>query len=185
MKTDAKRFAKAIAAFPKVPDVLAKLDEAKIPYAIGGSVALYAQGNSRLPHDVDIMFTDDAHAAANELFGLAAENIERPNVSMHKSTPVDDGSVDFLSHYTVIAGGVAHHHPPTQKVSVMFGGKRVELIPAERIVAVKLIGRRQHHQDLNDVKALLAHPDFDEELFWHMVDLLSARDVVTELLKTL
>jgi len=185
MKTDAKRFKEAVAAFPKALEVLAKLDAAKIPYFVGGSLALYTQGNPRLPHDVDIMFTDDAHAAANAAFGLTAEIIERPNVSMHKSTPVDDGSVDFLSHYTVIADGVAYYHPPTLKVSVAFNGRQINLVPAERIVAVKLIGRREHHQDLSDVKALIAHPDFDKELFWKMVELLNARDVVTELLKTL
>ncbi len=174
-----------ISAFPKVPDILVRLNDAGIPYAVGGSVALYTQGNTRLPHDVDIMFTDEAHEAANDLFGLTSEIIERPNVLMHKSTPVDDGSIDFLSHYTVIADGRSYHHPPTQKVEVLFEDRRVNLIPAEKIVAVKLIGRRDHHQDLLDVQELMKHPDFDKELFNEMVDALKARHVVTKLLASL
>ena len=185
MKTNSNKFQEAILAFPRVQSVLTELDEANIPNAVGGSVALYAQGNPRFPHDVDIMFMNEAHDAANQLFGLTSEVIERPNVSMHKSTPVNDGSIDFLSHYTVIADGESHHHPPTQKVPVEYLGKRVNLIPAEKIVAIKLIGRREHHQDLADVKELMSHPDFDSDLFWEMVDLLQARSVVTELLKTL
>jgi hypothetical protein len=185
MKTNAGRFQKAISMFPKVRGVLARLDAADIPYAIGGSVALYAQGNGRLPHDVDVMFVNDAHDAADVVFGLTSEVIKRPNVSMHKSTPVDDGSIDFLSHYTVIADGVAHHHPPIQKVPVEFEGRQVDLIPAEKIVAIKLIGRRQHHHDLDDVKELMQHADFDQTIFWEMVDLLNAYEVVTELIDLL
>lgn len=184
MKSSPDRLIKAISMFPKVPAVLKKLDEANIPYAIGGSVALYAQGNNRLPHDVDIMFVNEAHDKANEIFGLVSEVIERPNVSMHKSTPVDDGSMDFLSHYTVIEDGVAHHHPPTQKVPVIFEGRQINLIPAEKIIAIKLIGRREHHHDLKDAKELLNHPDFDQSVFWEMVDLLDARSVVKNLLST-
>ena len=184
MKTSQDRFKQAISKFPKLTTILKKLDSANVPYSVGGSVALYAQGNNRLPHDVDIMFLNEAHDKANEVFGLASEVIERPNVTMHKSTPVKDGSVDFLSHYTVIADGEAHHHPPTQKVPVKFEGRTINLIPAEKIVAIKLIGRREHHHDLDDVKELLVHPDFDKEMFWEMVDLLKARKVVTDLLKS-
>lgn len=89
-----------------------------------------------------------------------------------------------MSHYTVIAGGKAHHHPPRQKVPVQFEGRTINLIPAEKIVAIKLIGRREHHNDLADVKALLTRPDFDTAMFWEMVDLLDARAVVTDLLTT-
>ncbi len=73
--------------FPKDASVLARLDAAKVPYAVGGSVALYAQGNSRLPHDVDIIFINKAHDAANSVFDLTSEKIERSNVSLHKSSP--------------------------------------------------------------------------------------------------
>lgn len=184
MKTSAIRFQEAINQFPKVPAVLAKLDEAKIPYAVGGSVALYTQGNSRKPHDVDIMLVNEAHDAANVIFGLKSEIIVRPNVSMHKSSPVDDGSLDFLSHYTVIMNGVGHHTQPLQKVPVEFEGRQINLIPAEKIVVIKLIGRREHHHDTDDVKELMRHPEFDKSMFWEMVDLLQARDDISELLRT-
>jgi hypothetical protein len=185
MKVNPKRFKTAISMFPKVPPVLARLNAEKIPYSIGGSLALYAQGHSRLPHDVDIMFMSDAHDRANEVFGLSTEIIERPNVTMHKSTPVDDESLDFLSRYNVIADGVVYSNPPMQKVSVEFDGKQINLMPAEKIVAFKLISRREHHHDLTDVKELLNHPDFDEALFWEMVDVLDARSAVTNLINNL
>jgi hypothetical protein len=151
MKTSATRFKECLAQFPQLRAVLQRLDEAKVPYAVGGSVALYTQGNNRKPHDVDIMFTNEAHDAANAVFGLTYEIIERPNVTMYKSTPVSDGSIDFLSHYTVIMDGASYHTPPLQKVPVAFEDRRIHLIPAEKIVAIKLIGRREHHHDLDDV----------------------------------
>lgn len=172
-----------MSGFPKVSLILKRLDEAGISYAIGGSVALYAQGHSRQPHDVDVMFVNEAHSQANKLFGLKSEIIERRNVTMHKSTPVDDGTLDFLSHYTLIADGEAHHHPPVQKVPVEFEGRRVNLIPAEKIIAIKLIGRRQHHHDLDDVAHMINHPDFDRNMFWEMVGLLGARETVQKILK--
>lgn len=70
MKTDVKRFQEVIATFPKFESILEQLDSANIPYAVGGSVALYVQGNDRKPKDVDIMFTDEAFDRANALFNL-------------------------------------------------------------------------------------------------------------------
>ena len=182
MIADPDRFKKAISLFPKVLPILSKLDTKKIPYRIGGSAALYAQGHGRLPHDIDVMFTSYDHDRANETFGLSMEIIERPNVTMHKSTPVNDGSLDFLSRYNVIADRVVYSSPPLVKVDVDFGSERISLIPAEKIAVFKLIGRREHHHDFTDVKELLNHLDFDRALFWEMVDLLDARSVVTELL---
>lgn len=182
MKADAGRFKEAISLFPKVLPILAKLDAEKIPYRVGGSLALYAQGHGRIPHDVDVMFTSHAHDKVNELFGIDKEIIERPNVTMHKSTPVDDGSLDFLSRYSVIADGTVYSSPPLQKTDIEFEGRLIGLIPAEKIAVIKLIGRREHHHDFTDVKELLNHSDFDRALFWEMTDVLDARGVVTELL---
>lgn len=184
MKTSPEKFAAVDMLFPRLQSTLAKLEAADIPYIIGGSVALYVQGNERQPHDVDIMFTDEAHTAADELFHIASEYIERPNVAMRKSSPVSDGSIDFLSGYTVIADGVSYHHPPLQKVQLEFGGKLIYFIPAEKITAIKLIGRRNHHQDIEDVVSLTQHVDFDNKLFWEMVELLDAAKAVEKLLKT-
>ncbi len=182
MKTDAKRFQEVIATFPQLETILKQLNDADISYAIGGSVALYVQGNDRKPKDVDIMFTDEAFDQANDLFGLKPQHIERPYNSMNKSTPVEDGSVDFLNRYTSKAGRYSYYYPPIQKVPVTFKAMDVALIPAEKIAVFKLIARREHHNDLSDFYALFQHPEFDMKLFWKVVDLLDARETVTSLL---
>jgi hypothetical protein len=182
MKTDSERFKKAVSHFPKLDVILRKMEDAHIPYNIGGSFALYVQGNTRFPHDVDIMFTDEAHESANKLFGLLLETIERPNVSMVKSTPVDDGSIDFLSRYAAIADDRVYCTPPLEMVSVKFEDRNINLVPSEKIAVFKLIGRREHHNDLNDFTDLFRHPEFDMRLFWKIVDSLDARRVVTNLL---
>lgn len=183
MKTDAKRFQEVIAAFPKFESILRQLNDANIPYAIGGSVTLYVQGNDRRPNDVDIIFTDEAFDRANELFGLEPQHIERPYNSMNKSTPVDDGSVDFLNQYVAKAENRSYYSPPTETVSVIFDGMKVTLSPAEKMAVFKLITRREHHNDLGDFNELFQHPDFDMNIFWQIVDSLDAREVVTNLLK--
>lgn len=183
MKAEATRFEEAISQFPQAPDVLARLDEAQVPYIVGGSLALYTQGNPRMPHDLDIMFTDEAHEAANKVFGLEMEFVERPTLSLRKSTPVTDGSVDFLSHFTVIADGASYRHPPREKVAVEFEGRQVYVVPAEKILVFKLMTRRDHHDDMTDADRLIARPDFEWPLFWQVADAMGTRAVLESLLK--
>jgi len=182
MKTDSKRFQEVIATFPKFESILERLDSAGIPYAVGGSVALYVQGNSRKPKDVDIMFTDEAFDQANQLFGLESHHVEPPYNSMNKSTPVDDDSVDFLNRYTSKIGDRAYHSPPTLTVPVAFKDTQVPLVPAEKGAVFKLISRREHHNDLDDFNELFQHPDFDMDIFWRIVDSIDARRTVADLL---
>lgn len=182
MKTSPERFLKAMATIPKATSILEQLIDTGVAYNIGGSLALYVQGSDRPPHDIDIMFTDEAHELANRMFSLTSECIERPNVSMIKSTPVDDGSIDFLSRYTVIADTKVYYTPPLEIIPVSFKGHRINLVPAEKIAVFKLIGRREHHNDLNDFRDIYKHPDFDMKLFWKIVDSLEARKIVSTLL---
>lgn len=182
VKTNAQRFQEVVATFPELKVVLERLDTANIPYAVGGSVALYVQGNDRKPKDVDIMFTDEAFDRANELFGLEPKHIERPYNSMNKSTPVDDGSVDFLNRYTSKTGGRSYCSQPTETVPVSFAHTAVPLVPAEKVAVFKLIARREHHNDLDDFNELFQHPDFDLNTFWRIVDSLDAREAVSSLL---
>ncbi|MDN5275345.1 MAG: hypothetical protein JWP06_1246 [Candidatus Saccharibacteria bacterium] len=182
MKADTNKFQEVVATFPKFESILEQLSRANIPYAIGGSVSLYVQGNDRKPKDVDIMFTDEAFGRANELFGLESHHIERPYNGMNKSTPVDDGSVDFLNQYTSKTGNRSYYSPPTETMPVAFNDMEVTLVPAEKIAVFKLITRREHHSDLDDFHELFQHPDFDTNIFWRIVDSLDAREAVTNLL---
>lgn len=182
MKTDAKRLQTVIATFPQLEPILKQLHDANIPYAIGGSASLYVQGNDRLPKDIDIMFTDQAFKQVNTLLHLTPQHIERPYNSMNKSTPVDDGSIDFLNTYASKIDGHSYYSPPMETVSVAFKNTKVPFVLAEKIAIFKLIARRDHHNDLDDFNELFQRPDFDKAIFWQIVDSLDARQVVTNLL---
>lgn len=184
MKTDAVKFQEVIATFPKLESILRRLDNASISYAVGGSVAVYVQGNGRKPKDVDIMFTDAAFDQANELFGLKPEYIERPYNSMNKSAPFEDGSIDFLNQYASTAHGRSYYSPPIETIPVVFDDMEVTLVPAEKIAIFKLIAQRVHHRDLEDFNNLFQHPEFDMNLFWKLVDALDAREEVTNLIES-
>jgi predicted nucleotidyltransferase len=184
MRTDKKRFEAIIKTFPKLDSILMQLCDARIPFSIGGSVALYVQGHDRLPNDVDIMFTDEAFAMANQLLGLKPEHIERPYNSMNKSTPVDDGTVEFLNRYTAKADNRLYYTPPLETIPVTYGGIKVDVVVAEKIAVFKLISRRSHHSDVDDFKQLFQHPNFDMDIFWQIVDSLKARKVVARLLES-
>lgn len=101
---------------------------------------------------------------------------------MNKSTPVDDGSVEFLNRYTARADDRSYYSPPIETIPVAFNDMKVELILAEKIAVFKLISRRNHHSDLDDFNKLFQHPDFSMSSFWEIVDSLDARSIVTSLL---
>jgi hypothetical protein len=182
MRVITSRFELIIRLFPYLPVIMSKMDNANIPYRIGGSVALYLQGNQREPHDLDIMLTTEAHDRLDRLLGIESTLIERPNVKMRKSALYDVDSLDFLSSYTVIAEGKSYSSPPKEKTSLTLDGKDIQLVPAEKIIAFKLIGRRSHHQDIEDFKSIISKEDFDSSLFWEVVDNLEARELVDRLL---
>lgn len=184
MNTSTERLQKIFTMFPKLQNVLEQLNDAHVFYNIGGSASLYVQGNDRAPHDIDIMFTGESHEAANKVFGLKPEIIERPNVRMIKSTPVDDGSIDFLSRYAAVVDGRMHYTDPLEVVTAGFEDLKINFVPAEKIAIFKLVGRRAHHNDLNDFKDLYSHPDFNKPLFWTIADSLDARIIVADLLHT-
>jgi hypothetical protein len=184
MKTNAKRFQEAVLMFPKLTPLLSRLDNAGIPYVIGGSLSLYIQGNDRIPKDVDIMFTDEAFERANEVFDLKPQSIDRPYNRMNKSSPTNDDSVDFLNRYTSKALGKEYYSPPTEWVDVEFNNQNIHLVPAEKVAVFKLIARREHYNDLDDFNELFQHLDFDKSIFWRIVDSLNAREVVANLLNS-
>ncbi len=169
--------------FTQFESIIQKLESNKIYFLIGGSASLYIQGNPRLPHDIDLMFTRTSHKQANSLFDIPIEFIRRPNVTMYKSTPVNDNSIDFLSQYTVIDNGQKFQSNPVDKVDLTLQGTSYGLVPVEKIVIFKLIGRRLHHKDIEDVKSVLHNCDFHTKLFWKFVDQQKAKNDVKELIR--
>ena len=102
---------------------------------------------------------------------------------MNKSTPVDDGSIEFLNRYTARADDRSYYTPPLETIPIAYNGIELDMIVAEKIAVFKLISRRNHHSDLDDFNKLFQHPDFDMNIFWEIVDSLNAREVVTRLLE--
>lgn len=183
MNVETKKFEEVTQLFPKLEPILKTLNDNKIKYSIGGSVALYVQGHGRKPNDVDFMFTDKSFDQVNKLLGLKPQHIERSYNSMNKSTPVDDGSVEFLNRYTAKADGHSYYSPPLETIPVRFKDSEVELILAEKIAVFKLISRRAHHSDLDDFHKLFQHAEFNIDIFWKIVDSLNAHKVVSDLLR--
>lgn len=182
MKASIDRYQKVISLFPKLDLILLQLDTAGIKYTLGGSATMYIQGNARLPNDIDIMFSDSNHKQANELFGIDMEHIERPTVSMNKSSPFSDGTFDFLSRYTAIADGKTYWSPRESVLEMKYKDRIIRLVPSEKIAIFKLIGRREHHNDLHDFTDLYNNPHFDRSLFWQITDELNVRKTIKSLL---
>lgn len=179
-----QRYKELTARFPQLQPTIDKLNAADIPFVLGGSASLYLQGNDRKPHDIDLLFLPEAHERCNQVFGLQMEYVERPTVHMQKSTPVSDNSIDFLSKFTMIAEGRDFHMPPAQKVTIAVGdGGTIHLEPIEKLVIVKLLGRRAHHGDFEDVRNALTTLPIDKQFFWQLVHDIDAKEVIERLLQ--
>jgi hypothetical protein len=178
-----QRYYELTKQFPQLQPIIDKLDAAAVPFVLGGSASLYIQGNGRWPHDIDLLFLPEAHARCNALFGLQPTHIERPTVSMQKSSAVKDNSIDFLSKFTMLVSSRSFHMPPTHKVVLKLeNGRVINLVPVEKIVIAKLLGHRPHHQDFDDVRVMLASPSYNKAFFWELVDSVQARQIIQRLL---
>lgn len=177
-----ERFGEILELFPDLKPTLARLNTAEIPHSIGGSVALYIQGHDRKPNDVDFMFSDEAFEQVNELMMLTPQRVERPYNSMNKSTPKGTKCMEFINRYTSKREDISYYSPPLEIVPVNYDGIETHLIVAEKVAVFKLISGRKHHNDLNDFRKLIRHPDFSMDIFWSITDSIDARKVVSDLL---
>lgn len=180
MQVKQEKLLQLLTQFPLLWPCVEKLHSQDITFKIGGSAALFVQGVYRKPHDVDIMFRSSEHVRANKLFDIQPESIRRPNVTMIKSSPVIDGSIDFLSQYKLIVAEKTYYNPPTQSVTGTYEKNTLHFIPAEKIAVIKLLGLREHHYDSSDAKEILLHPEFDKNFFWEMVDAHHAHEIIND-----
>ena len=48
----------------------------------------------------------------------------------------------------------------------------------KKIAVIKLLTQREHHHDTSDVKEIFTNQSFDEKLFWEMVMVHEAEEIV-------
>lgn len=89
---------------PKLLEVAQKLNNAKIPWVIGGSGCLFVFGNERVPEDVDIFVRNADHGRVDELFGIESFTYTSPLENVRNSNPFGDHALQCTSHLKIDKG---------------------------------------------------------------------------------
>jgi predicted nucleotidyltransferase len=83
--------------FSLLASTVKKLNDAHIPFLLGGSGCLFLLGNERVPDDVDIYLPDEFHDKADEIFEAASFVYESLLENVRNSNPRGDHSVQLTS----------------------------------------------------------------------------------------
>lgn len=160
---DAERIKAFFTRFPKLADALKTLNEANIPFAIGGSGCLFLLGNERLPDDVDIYLPNDRHDEADKLFGITSFPYHSTQEDVRNSNPGGDHAIQLTSSLVFSIEGKRYDYALTQDVldkclTGEFDGIAFSLFPPEDVLLIKALLRRGPDvgkHDLEDIRAFM------------------------------
>jgi hypothetical protein len=135
------------------------LEKAKIPYAVVGGMAVFAQGYRRTTDDLDILLTPEGFDAFRRLF--VPKNYESvPHRRKRFLDPVTAVTFDIL--VTGLFPGTGKPgpiaYPDPAKVSETI--ERIRVVDLPTLIQLKLAARR--HQDFADVVNLIRVHNLDE-----------------------
>ncbi|MDP4000028.1 MAG: hypothetical protein Q8Q11_01175 [bacterium] len=173
--------------FEGLSGIVERIAEIDVLWGIGGSAALFVSGHKRFPHDVDIILTTEGHDRLDALFRIRSERVETPAEEARKSLPGADGSVSFLSDYTIKVGDRRYLYELTPEMikrrDSRFGPVHV-LRPEVVVIAKALLQRPgEHKQDLQDVLEVAKARPLDSAYVSELARRLGASDIVKKVLK--
>lgn len=161
-----ERIREYIAQFPALLTILERLAGAEIPHLIGGSGCLFLHGNDRAPDDVDVYLPDEAHDAADQLFGVQSFTYTSSLEHVRNSNPDGTHTYQLTSALRISAEGTTYPlsmGPEVFRQGVVAGPLR--LLPVEDVLLIKALLRRSADvgkHDLEDIAAFLrVHPRID------------------------
>lgn len=182
-----ERLERMVQKFPSFLPTMTRLNEASIPFAIGGSGCLYLLGNEREPNDVDIFVPDDKHDEADALFGISSFTHQSDIDRARNSNPFQDHAMQLTSHLLFIVGGREYPLRLTpamlkQRPHTEFQGQMIYLLPPEDALLDKALLQRGEDvgkHDIADVKQFLKrYPELNRPYLQSRIDELGAKERV-------
>jgi len=124
----------------------AALRDAQIPFALGGSVAVYARGGADTRHDVDFFVKpEDAERALDALEERGFERERPPEGWLYKAYDPNGVMIDLI--FEPVSGEV-DDELLAQAEPVEVHAITVPALPVTNILAGKLLALREHYLDL-------------------------------------
>ena len=139
-----------ISRFSRLLTVAEKLNGAQIEWYIGGSACLYVLGNDRIPQNIDMYISDEAHDSADALFGVTSHEYTWESHSARNSIPYTiGGTLRLISklqfklpggHYSYRMSELTRTH----KIHLQYKDIDFYLAPPEDVIIIKSL---QYHTD--------------------------------------
>jgi predicted nucleotidyltransferase len=124
------------------------LKDSEVPFALGGSYALWVHGAPEPTHDVDLVVTDDDADRAAEILGGAGFEIERPPEDWLVKAARGDAVVDVLHRLNGVPVDAALLARAKEQDVL---GVRIPVQTAHDVMRVKLLALTEHYCDLGAI----------------------------------
>ena len=182
-KIQEKRLEGFFSRFPLLAPTLNALNQAGIPFAVGGSGCLYLLGNERQPDDVDIYLPDEKHDLADQLFHTQSYTYESATENVRNSNPEGDHSIQLTSRLRLNIQGMEYDLRLTEDVlshrfSAEYKETAISLLPPEDVLLIKALlqrGKDVGKHDTEDINRFLeVYPSINREYLKQRIASLNA-----------
>jgi len=187
MNSSASRMVIFFNRFPLLEKTLTALNQANIPFAIGGSGCLFLFGNERLPDDVDIYLPNDRHDEADRLFSITSFPYRSEQEEVRNSNVDGDHSIQLTSSLILKIGGKNYDLALTKDTESMrlemeYTGQKVFLYPPEDVLLIKALLQRGldvGKHDIEDIRNFMKiYPNLRMDYLEKRILSLDAKDRV-------
>lgn len=172
LQINSERVAVFVQRVPKLLEVAQALNDAKIPWVIGGSGCLFVFGNERVPEDVDIFLRNADHDRVDELFDIESFTYTSPLENVRNSNPFGDHALQCTSGLRIAKGERVVNFEVTgamlsQAWRAEFNGVALFFMPPEDPLIIKALldrGPEVGKHDRADIERFLEiNPDINYE----------------------
>jgi predicted nucleotidyltransferase len=141
------------------------LNEAGIPFVLGGGLACWARGGPKTEHDVDFLVKPEDAERAREAFAAAGMRTEKPPEGWLLKAYDDEGDVliDLIFHPR---GGEIDDEVFERAEELEVHAMRMKVVPLEDVLVQKLLALSEQQPDYSSVlelaRSLREQVDWDE-----------------------
>ena len=156
-----------MAEFPEILDAMkraaAVLQEAEVPFALGGGLACWARGGPETEHDVDFVVTPDHADDAIDALAEAGFRTEKPPEDWLYKAYEGDVLIDVIFDPQ---GGPIHDGVIDRAEVLEVHAVRMPVMTLEDVMVTKLLALREHEVDYDSVleiaRSLREQIDWDD-----------------------
>jgi predicted nucleotidyltransferase len=141
-----------VAEFPEILDTMkraaAALQEADVPFALGGGLACWVRGGPETEHDVDFIVTPDHADDALEALAETGFRTEKPPENWLYKAYDKDILIDVIFDPQ---GGPIHEEVLERAEELEVHAVRMSVMRLEDVMVTKLLALREHEVDYESV----------------------------------